>query len=305
MAKPAARKSVEEESKRAAVLLRATDFARAVGNRIEPFNGGAGFEDWQYDALNFLDGHGVREAVESDITKGEDGTTKLTGEELERVKVMDKYARGLLHSITGATIRVKVRMASTAYEAWNMISGDYEQVNETNVFRLTQELLRMQFTETEKLEVHLSKMMKIVEKIRTSGGEIKDEMIKMAMLSSLPPSYREVRKAFQTRLKEVNLNELQEQLLIEELEQQREAGTSGSGEDDRRALAFHAARGQVKNVKCYNCGQLGHVAKVCGNERVETRTCYVCGQKGHVSPSCPEGQKATQKAAGGKKQTIL
>ncbi|SRR6266550_478811 len=40
-------------------------------------------------------------------------------------------------------------------------------------------------------------------------------------------------------------------------------------------------------VRCYNCGQLGHVSKKCSKPQQEKGTCYECGKKDHLIKDCP------------------
>jgi len=41
-------------------------------------------------------------------------------------------------------------------------------------------------------------------------------------------------------------------------------------------------------MKCYNCGEMGHISNDCTKQRADTRKCFNCGQGGHLSRNCPE-----------------
>ena len=54
----------------------------------------------------------------------------------------------------------------------------------------------------------------------------------------------------------------------------------------------------VRDVRCPNCGEKGHVAQDCKKPRVELkdRPCFNCGERGHTSRNCPKNQGKGGKA---------
>ena len=46
----------------------------------------------------------------------------------------------------------------------------------------------------------------------------------------------------------------------------------------------------LKNVRCYSCGEKGHVSSQCKANPKEKRTtiCYNCKEPGHIAPNCPK-----------------
>ena len=46
----------------------------------------------------------------------------------------------------------------------------------------------------------------------------------------------------------------------------------------------------VSSTHCFNCGQEGHAASACPQQRSEAKMCYVCGSSAHLSRNCPSAK---------------
>lgn len=60
------------------------------------------------------------------------------------------------------------------------------------------------------------------------------------------------------------------------------------------ALVKVEPKKQVANLKCFNCGELGHISKVC--LKPKKLTCFNCRQSGHIAKECTHQQTPTKVA---------
>ncbi|XP_062003241.1 uncharacterized protein LOC133720788 [Rosa rugosa] len=82
------------------------------------------------------------------------------------------------------------------------------------------------------------------------------------------------------------------------VESSSEPDTQGGSWKRRRTHQQEPARvaaalvGQVAHLRCFNCGELGHVSRACTKPR--SKVCFRCGQTGHVARECTRPQASGQ-----------
>lgn len=115
--------------------------------------------------------------------------------------------------------------------------------------------MAMKMNEGEKLEDFLSKFDHVLCQLKSSGVEIKEEVAICTLLFALPKSYETVMRVIENmEMETLDMNYVKTRLKIDS-EKRKE---NNREEDKQTKLATFNTN---KSIKCYNCGETGHIKK--------------------------------------------
>lgn len=139
---------------------------------------------------------------------------------------------------------------------WRSLKDVYEKRSLSGKIFLQRKLMSMKMNEGEKLEEFLSKFDRVLCQLKSSGAEIKEEDV-CTLLLALPESYETVVTVLENMATEMlDLNYVKTRLKIES-EKKIESG------GEQSELVKSAAFLSNKSIRCYNCGESGHIKKYC------------------------------------------
>ena len=199
-------------------------------------------------------------------------------EQLSRWQSNEAIIRQAIASTIPDSLFLEVRKTVTALEMWEAVKEKREKKSWMVTVDMRRKLQAEKCPESGDMRAHLHKLQAMREDLASMGGSISDEDFTLIILGSIPQSYDSYIAAI-TATSSLLDKTLSPTNLIDAIRDEADRRTiknPKSKKKDEQDAAYVAGQSSgkgkkdgddlkksKKNVRCYNCKKMGHIAKNC------------------------------------------
>lgn len=192
--------------------------------------------------------------------RDEDYETSVQNEEAKKRE--NKCKSILVQCIDDMQIDI-IRDKETAYDTWISLEDVYEKRSLSGKLFLRRKLMSMKMNEGEKLDDFISRFEHVLCQLKSSGAEVKEEDAICTLLLALPKSYETIVTVLENMaIETLDLNYVKTKLKIDS---EKKKESDGDQNEPTKAASFMSN----KSIKCYNCGENGHVKRYCKKPQIQ------------------------------------
>lgn len=251
-----------------------TSVESQIWGRLPKFSG-KNFQGWKRQVVVILKSKDLLLCLDAkekrpytDVKTSHEETQRAPVEAVDQGESESKetLTQGLLFSALDDKIIDQVQTCKTAAEIWKRLLLIYENASETNVDRLLQEYYSYQKVPQENMATHISRVEAMADQLGELGEPQSERSVVSKLLNSLPSDYDSLRNAWDATHPEFRTKD---ELITRLMKQEVKA--KPAPRDAAREVAFYAKGkgdkvkkyGRSREIKCYNCNELGHIARNC------------------------------------------
>jgi hypothetical protein len=162
-----------------------------------------------------------------------------------------------------------VKKAATSKQAWDGLKAVFESRGPVRKAVLYKQLLRLEKKPDVSMSQYVIEFTSKAEQLAETGIDIPEELLSVMLLGSLPAEFENFSVAIESRDDIPSFENLKLKLVEEEARQIDRVIPSNQDCNSNSALVTKGRRANKKtdtqkpNLKCYNCGKMGHKSRVC------------------------------------------
>ena len=243
-------------------------------------NDGSNFSTWRYRVKTVLEIRGLLPIVDGTEPRPVPTTQDPKSTEIANWDSRDREAKAQI------TLTIKdeplngVMHATSSKEAWDKLNERYQGTGKQTIAYLIAELFRGTLDDQSPLGPQMDSIIQKGHIINTLGVSLDDQLIAIAIVISLPPSYETLKTILTSSDDKLTTEKVTAQVLRQEKD--RKHGSE---------IALLARHGQFKKGKGGNAGGKGKDSK---DEKKKVK-CGFCGKKGHGEEECRKKQATIEK----------
>lgn len=216
-------------------------------HRFDKLKGRENYDTWKVSAKSYLVIKKLWKHVESESTSADD----------------DLMARSELNLMVEPVNYSFITNAETANAAWKSLENAFSDTGAMRKVALLQTLATLKLSECENMSDYVSKKINLWEKVKKAGWKIDDATVGGLLLGGLPDEYRPMIMAIENNGSTMTADSVKNVLLQDisfDVPSNEQSAMYGKNN-------FKKSKNFKKKVKCYNCGEYGHVMKHCKKPR--------------------------------------
>ena len=203
--------------------------------------------------------------------------------------LLDRKALGVIRLTLSRNVAFNIAKENTTADLIKALSNMYEKPSASNKVYLMKRLFNLRMAEGASAAQHINELNTVLTQLSSVEIEFDDQVRALALLSSLPESWKTTVTAVSSSTGDTKLkfNDVRDLILNEEIRRREsgEASTSsvlhtesrgrnlirgngrGKSKDRRSKSRSHHNSHKSKPIECWNCGRLGHYKNQCKSAR--------------------------------------